>query len=79
MPNEDIPPPLNRPCVPPQCKMILTDHLLYLLGGPESLSKRGCYITPQPRPATTEHLFDRREFIDWFDGWDKFLETIVNE
>ncbi|XP_028392610.1 von Willebrand factor A domain-containing protein 2-like [Dendronephthya gigantea] len=42
-----------------------------------SFSKWGCYKTPRPRPATAKLLFNRRNAIDWFEGWDKYLETIV--
>ncbi|CAB3983251.1 neural cell adhesion molecule 1-like [Paramuricea clavata] len=42
-----------------------------------SFSKWGCYSTPQRRPATSKLLFNRRNAIDWFAGWDKYLEKIV--
>jgi hypothetical protein len=51
-----------------------------LLGCAEaSLSKWGCYETPRRKPSDSKLLFNRRNAIDWFDGWDNYLEKIVCE
>ncbi|XP_028392831.1 von Willebrand factor A domain-containing protein 2-like [Dendronephthya gigantea] len=41
-----------------------------------SFSKQGCYKTP-PSKTNAKLLFNRRNNIDWFAGWDKYLDDVV--